>query len=400
MSQFTNLGHIVVVSYNLGMIVAVGAPTAGDWSGIVALADALASDTGLVEEAVRDVQHSVTELGRLDRADIARHSRALLAAAIRAIADRRGPTDVELAFVEDLAVTRARQDVPIHDVLTAIHVAQRHIWSRARDLAADHDVTNDALMDARDLYDDWSEQVRSRLIVAHRRTEIGQAQSQRDREVQLLHRILDGGSAAALAAAEAGLPTGGEIWVVRVRPSDTADAAGVEAALRTSPVDLFARVDDDLVGVLQRAPTTADEPPQVAMGVAGPLPLDEAGVAAAWSAAALEAARALGRTGLHEVGDVAVVAALRDRPDLAQAVTERHLAALRDGSAFSRDLAATIIEYVERDRHVDATAAALFVHPNTVRHRCRRFEEMTGLHLDASFDAVAAWWALRHWPDD
>lgn len=371
-----------------------------DWSGILALADALAADAGLVTDAVRDVQHAVTELGRLDRADIARHTRALLAAAIRAIADRRGPTEAELAFVEDLAVTRARQDVPIHDVLSAIHVAQRHIWSRARELADDHGVTGSALLDARDLYDDWSEQVRSRLLVAHRRTEIGRAQSQRDREVQLLHRILEGGSAAALAAAEAGFDPGAEVWVVRTRPTDTTDAAGLEAALRTSPIDLFARAEDDLVGVLQRAPVAHHDTPRAAIGVAGPLPLDEAGLAAAWSAAALEAARALGRSGLHEVGDVAVVAALRNRHDLAQAVTERHLGPLRDGSAFSRDLVVTVIEYVERDRHVDATASALFVHPNTVRHRVKRFEEMTGLHLDASFDAVAAWWALRHWPDD
>jgi hypothetical protein len=47
------------------------------------------------------------------------------------------------------------------------------------------------------------------------------------------------------------------------------------------------------------------------------------------------------------------------------------------------------------DRRVDATAADLFVHPNTVRHRLRRFTELTDLELDTTFEAVAAWWAAR-----
>jgi DNA-binding PucR family transcriptional regulator len=46
---------------------------------------------------------------------------------------------------------------------------------------------------------------------------------------------------------------------------------------------------------------------------------------------------------------------------------------------------------------VDATAASLFVHPNTVRHRLRRFVDLTGLELDTTFGAVAAWWAARSW---
>jgi hypothetical protein len=373
--------------------------TSGAWAGIVRLVDVLAGDGSLVDEAVRDVQHSVAELGRLDRADIARHTRALLAAAIRAIADRRGPTEAELAFVEDLAVTRARQGVPIHDVLTAIHVAQRHVWSRARSLAGGAGVEAGLLMDARDLYDDWSEQVRARLIVAHRRTEIGQAQSQRDRDVQLVHRILEGGSAAALAAAEAGLPPTEPLWVVRTRPTDTIDAAGLEEQLRTDHADLFARVEEDLVGLLVRAPRP-DGDPAVPVGVAGPLPVEEADVGAAWSQAALEGAATLGRTGLHEVGDVAVTAALRSRPDLARAVVDRRLGGLRTDTAFARDMAETVVAHVERDRNVEATAHALFVHPNTVRHRLKRFEELTGLRPDSSFDAIAAWWSLRQWLEE
>ena len=52
-------------------------------------------------------------------------------------------------------MTRAQQGVAIHDVLAAIHVAQRHIWHRAREPAPTHDAALPLLLDARELYDDW-----------------------------------------------------------------------------------------------------------------------------------------------------------------------------------------------------------------------------------------------------
>lgn len=364
------------------------------WDPIVRLSDALASDGNLIDGAVRDVQVAVTELGRLDPGDIGRHTRALLVAALRAIAARRGPTGAELDFVQELAVTRARQGIPIEDVLTAIHIAQRHIWHRARHQAADLGVTPEMLMDARELFDDWSEQVRARLIVAHRRTEIGQARSERDRQVQLVHRILAGGSAAALAAAEAGLDPSRPVWVVRVRPTDAVHAADLERRLRSGPSDLFAHVDEDLVGVVSERPTVDVD---ACVGLGGPLPVDEADVATGWAAEALDAASAFGFGGIREVTEVAVVAAVRSRPDLGRALVDHHLGDVGRDEDYLHEVVATVTAYLERDRNVDATAAALFVHPNTVRHRLKRFHERTGLRLESTFDAVAAWWLVRTW---
>jgi DNA-binding PucR family transcriptional regulator len=35
------------------------------------------------------------------------------------------------------------------------------------------------------------------------------------------------------------------------------------------------------------------------------------------------------------------------------------------------------------------------VHPNTLRHRLRRFEEITGADLGRSQDLFRVWWALE-----
>lgn len=367
--------------------------TTTDWRPIERLIDSLANDGSLMDEAVREVRTLVPEIARLGREDIARHTRALLAAAMRAIAERRAPSAAELDFIEDLAVTRAQQGVPIHDVLTAIHVAQRHIWQRARALAPDHGAGWAQLLDARDLYEDWAEQVRSRLIVAHRRTELARTRSRRDRQGQLLRRLLEGGAAAVLAAAEADMPEQ-SLWVVHAAAGPDAEAAWLEDRVRTGPRDLFAVLGDALVGVLAAAPAGDLD---VAVGVAGPVAAEELDGAAGRARRAHAAARATGRTGLVPVTDVALVVALRDAGDLGQLLRRRWLAAMDPGDPFAVEVATTVRLWLEHDRVVDATAARLYVHPNTVRHRLKRFTELTGLDLDGTFAGVEVWWAVTDW---
>lgn len=361
---------------------------------MVELLDDITADPAVVDAAVAAVRRDVADLGRLPADDIARHTRALLVAAVRALAERRGPTDAELAFTESLAVARARQQVPIASVLTAVHVATRQVWLHARALAAGRDVPLETLVDARDLLDDWAEQVRARLIVAHRDAELAHAASARDRRVALLRRALEGGAAGAAAVDDAGLPA--RVWVVHAEPDDAARAASLEAALITGPGDLVASLDGALVGVLG-GPPRAPTGPEV-VGCVGPVAAAEVAVAARWARWSHRAAVAEGLRGLVPLAAVPVAAALASRPELAA-----HLAGALDplgDDAFARALAVTVVTHVGTGGRVEATAAALHVHPNTVRHRLRRFTETTGLALDLPQEAVAAAWLLRHrWPD-
>lgn len=40
-------------------------------------------------------------------------------------------------------------------------------------------------------------------------------------------------------------------------------------------------------------------------------------------------------------------------------------------------------------------ARRLTVHPNTVRYRVKRFEQLTGLDLRRTEDLVTSWWLLN-----
>ena len=364
-----------------------------DWDSVVDLIERVAGEDDLLPSVVNGVRTTVREIGVLSSSDIAGHTRALLAAATRALAARRGPTEAELLFVEELGVTRARQGLPIEAVLGAIHVAERAIWARARESAAAAGIGPDLLLDARELYDDWSEAVRSRLIKAHRATDTDQHADAGDRGLMILRRLFEGGSVATLAAAEAGLPVSGGLWVLVARPGDT----GLELSLRDHTPALIGHVDGLLVGVLTRAPSARAAKAERVAGLAGPAEPEELGATRRLAFAALAAAESTGRTGVVHVADVAVLAAVADRADLAAVLLDRHRPAWNALGANAEPVALAVCAWLEAGREATAAAEQLFVHPNTVRNRVQRFADVTGIDPFDTFGAMDAWWLCRTW---
>jgi len=364
-----------------------------DWDSVVDLIERVVGEDDLLPSVVNGVRTTVREIGVLSPADIAGHTRALLAAATRALAARRGPTEAELSFVEELGITRAQQDVPIEAVLGAVHVAERAIWSRAREVAAAGGIEAGLLLDARELYDDWAEAVRSRLIKAHRATDTDQHADAGDRDLMILRRLFEGGSAATLAAAEAGLPVSDGLWVLVARPGD----AGLEQSLRDHAPALIGRVDGLLVGVLTRAPSVRAAQAEAAAGLAGPAEPEELGAARRLAFAALTAAESTRRTGVVHVADVAVLAAVADRADLATVLLDRHRPAWTALGANAEPVALAVRAWLEAGREVTAAAEQLFVHPNTVRNRVQRFADVTGIDPFDTFGAMNAWWLCHTW---
>ncbi|MFP8885363.1 MULTISPECIES: helix-turn-helix domain-containing protein [Streptomyces] len=378
--------------------------TRDDWPPVVDLIERVVGEDDLLPSVVATVRTMVQEIAALPAADIAGHTRALLAAATRALAARRGPTEAELSFVEELAVTRARQGVSIEAVLAAVHVAERAIWSRARELAGPAGVAPERLLDARELYDDWAEAVRVRLITAHRATGAGQGPPSGERDAALLRRLFAGGSAAALAAAEAGLPAAGGLWVLVARPEDAQVAATPDRAPR-GPGDraLSALVDGLLVAVYARRPPDRTARAVVragaAAGLAGPGEPEGLALVRRLAVDALTAAESAGRSGVVHVAEVAALAAVVDRADLAAVLLDRHGAALAGLGANAEPVALAVRAWLEADRDVPAAAERLFVHPNTVRNRIQRFSGVTGIDPAGTFGAVDAWWLCRAWLD-
>jgi DNA-binding PucR family transcriptional regulator len=58
-------------------------------------------------------------------------------------------------------------------------------------------------------------------------------------------------------------------------------------------------------------------------------------------------------------------------------------------------LAGTTERFLANGMRVEATAKELFLHPNTLRYRLKRFEELTGCDLRDPRCALEVWWALQ-----
>jgi DNA-binding PucR family transcriptional regulator len=99
-------------------------------------------------------------------------------------------------------------------------------------------------------------------------------------------------------------------------------------------------------------------------------------------------------TGVVKIADIPLRAAVLESPNLTRLVTERCLGAIpaAQRGLFTRTLAA----YLAHDLHISEAAVELHVHPNTLRYRIRRFEELSGLRLERVDDLVAVWWALQY----
>ncbi|MCB0909558.1 MAG: helix-turn-helix domain-containing protein [Nocardioidaceae bacterium] len=363
-----------------------------DWDQIADLIERVVAAPDLIDEVVEEVRASIREVAGLDASDVAGHTRALLAAATRSIASRRGPTEAELSFVEDLAVTRARQGVPIHAVLSAIHVAERRIWARAKVVAARSGVDPGLVLDARELYDDWAQEVRGRLLRAHRSAEASHGAG--DKDADAVRRLLEGGSVASLAAAAAGLPATGLHVLVSPHP----DRAGVASAVRRAGVGVVADTPAETVAVVRRVPAGLRSGAGP-VGLAGPGTPEEVGNLRRHAAAAARAAQARGRSGCVDVAEVATLTAQQDRGDLAALLVERHAPAVDGLGRLAGHTVATVRAWLECGCDAQRTAEREFVHPNTVRNRVNTLTGVTGLDPRDPFEAVDLWWLCVSWQE-
>ncbi|MEO5873836.1 MAG: helix-turn-helix domain-containing protein [Streptosporangiaceae bacterium] len=346
------------------------------WSGrqrFAALLGEGTADPTVLDDTVRAARERSPLVAALPEAEVRRHVRAIIDAAVAALLAGR-PEGSDLQAAEDLGGDRARQGVPVAALLDGFQAGRSLIVRTLVERGRASGVSSDDLLEGLTRIDAIATALEHRMVHAHRIAELDMARTTRDTQVQRLRQLLHG---------EAGADGPRQVVVTDV--TDPAVAQVLERALG----GLAGLVDGRLAALVTRVP---DLPGQIA--VISPL-VPPAQIPRMYGLC--RCALRLGEPGLRTLTELALYSATATEPELGALLAAELLPGLDRADAFHREIAETVLAFLDHGSRVEATATALHVHPNTVKYRIRRLQQITGRPLDRQTvaDTAHRWWALR-----
>lgn len=309
----------------------------------------------------------------------------------------------EHAQLAELGAARAREGVPVDDMLRASRIGVELAIGAVRDAGERLGIDDGPVLTFVQSMLAWSDVAMAATANAHRRAGLALVIGEEERRAAFVRGMLLGtvpGAALRIHTEVYGLDPVGEYVAVRARLGDEVDQHNLEQALGFQrPVSdpaqirrgLCAVVDGDLAGFLVEPP-----PRQVdgIVGVGPPRPLDRLAESYRLAARALVTAETCNLQGAYDMASLGLRAAVAMDTEVGGLLRKRYLEPLEAGGS-ACELIATLRAYLACGMHVERTATKLFVHQNTVRYRIARFEELTGTSLRETEVVLELWWVLE-----
>jgi hypothetical protein len=358
------------------------------------LMERMRADPGLLDAVVEAARAESAPIAGLPVQEVRRHIAALLAVVSAAFIDTSGLSEEDTRAADRLATDRALQGVPLAALLDGFQAGRSYVLTRLMQEAQAAGVSLDSMIGEIMELDRYANGLQNRLIHAYRASELSLAQSAHATRVQALRDLLGGGPARA---DEAGLSATRRYHCIVTDIGDPREARRTEAAMAL-PDGVSGLVDGHWCAVTTRLPARPGP-----LAIAGP-PVRPCDLSSVYGLcrAALASARRLGLDGLHHLTDLAMPVALDARPEFGAVLAREYLARLDPSDEFHRLLAETALVYLDHGGHPGHAADALHIHPNTVKHRLRRFGALTDFATQAppgeTLARALTWrWALQTW---
>jgi PucR C-terminal helix-turn-helix domain/GGDEF-like domain len=305
----------------------------------------------------------------------------------------------EIGELAAIGESRARQGVPIDDMLHAWRIGVEVVIDCAREVGRRLGVADAQLLEFIQSALASSDTAMVATADAHRRAELAQALAADEGRATFVRATLLGTIPSAELRIQAevyGLDPAGEYVAIRARLSQDVAQAQLEQTLGfQDPAQdrrgLCALVDGDLAGLLSTPPPTQVD---AVVGFGPPRPLEHLTESYRLAARALLTAEACGLRGTYDIASLGLRPAVAMDADIGELLRKRYLQPLA-GASSATELIATVRAYLACGMHVERTATRLFVHQNTVRYRIARFEELTGASLAETEVLTEVWWALE-----
>ena len=360
----------------------------------------MATDRGVVEELVRAARGRSPEVARLPEAENRRHVEVLLATGLDFFERSDEPEAQDFEAAEALGGDRAAQGVSIDGLLRGVQAARTAAMRIAIARSRAAGVPDDVLLEGMVELDRYTGALERHVINGYHTAELELSRTNRDANTHLLRRLLLHGDGPPPEPAElrrAGLVLDGRYHCVVSDVTQPGEARALEQRLPGCG-GIFGLVEGRLTGLAARLPT--DLPPDVLLVVAPATGLAPMRDVHPLCVAALRIAGRAGQRGVRHLTDLSGEVALAAQPVLAE-LLRGTLAGLDHDDDFHRELVGTALVYLDHGQRLGHAAAALHVHPNTVRYRLDRLAELTGSPWDDGPSTVLGtlrhWWALRTW---
>jgi PucR C-terminal helix-turn-helix domain len=358
--------------------------------------DDVASEVpGIVEGAVERVRAELPAFQAIDAAALQVGLPAAFLACLTAARENRALTPGEVAAIADVGARRADQGLPLAEMLRASRLFVQIGFEEIEQAALRNGVDTETRYTVARRIWRVTDQALFASTTGHHRRQIELTRRAGRVEADLIRRLLSGamdGNEAVQAVSHHGLVSSRSYLVVRARPRRSEDR--LERLFAASALDaLVDVVDGDVVAITASVP---DLDGIAHVGVGGPAAVEDIASANRAAERALAAAVALDSpVPVHEAEAPLEVAAVHDNAT-GRLAERRCFAGIPERTMRRLDLERTLDAFLARDLRVEPAAASLHIHPNTLRHRVRRFEEAAGLRLAQPRDAFLVWWALRY----
>ena len=357
---------------------------------------------GKEEIAERVVTRCRREMPAFEGVPIEEHRMGIAAAVeliVRARIDDPDPSFGGGASVlRQLGERRARQGVPVDDLLRSWRLGVEETTKFAREIAARSDATADELFDLFEQAFGLADEAMVSIAGGHRRDPARGEPDEERREALVRGALLGRLSAEELHSGFSALELDPLVTYTafRARGTEADDLQQLDLTLgfdsgRTQRTGVVAVLENEIAGF------SAEPPPR------GALPLIAVGPPGAVSALpssylsagrVLTAAERFGLAGVHDLQSAGLQALVLEDVDLGDALVELLIAPALEVPS-GGEILASVAAWLAVGMRVEPAAERLFVHANTVRYRLRRYQELTGADLDETEDVFRVWWALQ-----
>ena len=352
----------------------------------------------LADQVVERIRSAVPDFRRLPRATLRRAVQGTLGRELAALREVRAPTPLELDGAAAIGRERAEQGLSVEATLHAHRVAVGVVWSRFGELARERGADVTAVLAFSETLWGWADAVMDVVAAAHREVELQLAREEQQRRDAFVLAALTGSVDAAELrrdSAAHGLDPERAYIPFRARPREGDETHGLShrvAFALAGDQGLVTGLDGDVIGVAARRPMPIAG---LTVGVGQPSGLDTLPAAFTQASRALQTALAFGHDGVHSLADLSILPAVLVDHALGDAFVARYLEPLAALGRHGGEIEGTLRAWLDHGMRIDETARALHVHPNTLRHRLRRFEEATDANLRSASEVMELWWALE-----